>query len=214
MSQSSLKVRVSTASCFQRTSAGITFDSLGENLLKLFLQLGNIGRDELPTENTSSINCVGVSPPKDADRKHLWENVAKSLTWLRAAEGSPGMTNSFGYSIDFVQENHMTCFTSNLFAFKKVGNVVFHRCPGELMRKCFSCARRLANERMARNKVSASAMPSFPVYFSHLNKIYHSFFSFKFPLSRQTSGSANGRFRGKSLLYTINGKHTKELCSP
>lgn len=63
MSQSSLKVRVSTASCFQRTSADIAFDSFGENLLKLFLQLGNIGRDELPTENTSSINCVGnISP--------------------------------------------------------------------------------------------------------------------------------------------------------
>lgn len=82
------------------------------------------------------------------------------------------------------------------------------------MRKCFSCARRLGNERMARNKGSASAMPSFPFYFSHLNKIYHSFFSFKFPLSRQTSGSVNIRLRGKSFLYTINGKHTKELCSP
>lgn len=64
MSQSSLKVRVSTSSCFQRTSAGIAFDSFGESLLKLFLQLGNIGRDELPTENTSSINCVGISPPE------------------------------------------------------------------------------------------------------------------------------------------------------
>lgn len=90
MSQSSLKVRVSTSSCFQRTSVGIAFDSFGENLLKPFLQLGNRGRDELPTESTlSSINCVGISSLKDADRLHLWENVVKSLTQLKAAEGSP-----------------------------------------------------------------------------------------------------------------------------
>lgn len=46
--------------------------------------------------------------------------MVKSLTQLKAAEGSPGMTNGLGYSVDFGQENHMTCFTSNLFAFKEL----------------------------------------------------------------------------------------------
>lgn len=67
MCQSTLKVRVSTSSFFQRASAGTALDSFRESLLKLFLELGNTGRDELPTENTSSVNSVGESTLKDAD---------------------------------------------------------------------------------------------------------------------------------------------------